>query len=295
MNMKTLVWGVAALTLMSTAWASEEPVVTAENEQPAELTEDEESPLTFEISVDVLSDYVFRGFIYNDNPVWQPGVTIDYETEDFGGFYANIWSSFDLTHKRGYCSNSRRSCGVQEIDYTLAYYVNLFGFDFEAGHAWYTYPNGNGPSEREIFASVSYENPFITPTFAAYWLYGGVDGTDRSTLYYNASLEHEFEIGDSFAITPYASLGFGGNAWCHYMVDDERGFDTELTDQTVGLKAAYQVTEWMSIGAQINYTWLPSRTLRRGSYMCGNGYNDDEGTGGKNQLCWGGVNMTFTF
>ncbi len=291
MSMKTLAGSFAALSLMTSAFAAETPATATETEETAavaELEETDESPLSIELSVDLLSDYVFRGQIFNDNPVWQPSVTVSYETEDYGGIYANVWSSFDLTHKRGYWNTSRRSCGLQEIDYTLAYFVNLFGFDFEAGHMWYTYPNNNGYSERELFASVSYDNPFITPTFAAYWLYGGCGGDDRSVVYYNFSLAREFEIGDSFTLTPYASLGFGGNAWNQYMVDDTKGYGTELTDQTIGLKAAYQVTDWMSIGAQINYTWIPSKTLRRDGYMCGAG-------DGKDQLVWGGVNVTFEF
>ncbi len=291
MHMTKLFGGFAALSLMTSVAVAETPApTTVETVEEAELTEEEESPLSFEVSVDVLSDYIFRGYLFNDNPVWQPGVTISYETEDLGGVYANVWSSFDLTRKRGTFTNSRRSCGLQEIDYTIAYYINLFGLDFEAGHMWYTYPNNNGWSEREIFASVSYENPFITPTFAAYWLYNGAGDTDRSCLYYNFSLEHEFEIGDSFTLTPYATLGFGGNAWCQYVTGESTG--TELTDQTIGLKTAYQLTDWMSIGAQINYTWIPSHTLRH----AGDGYGYMGGSGdGKDQLVWGGVNVTLTF
>ncbi len=286
MNVKKLVGSFAALSLVTSVFAAETSApATTQDAQPAEMSEEEECPLSIELSVDIMSDYVFRGFIYNDNPVWQPSVTLSYETEDWGGVYANVWSSFDLTRKRGYASAGRRACGLQEIDYTLAYYINLFGFDFEAGHMWYTYPNGNNYSERELFASVAYENPFVTPTFAAYWLYGGCGGDDRSSVYYNFSLEHEFEIGDSLTLTPNANLGFGGNAWCRYMTGESTG--TELTDQTIGLKAAYAITEYLSVGAQINYTWLPSKTLRHNGYMGGNG--------DKNQLCWGGVNMTLSF
>ncbi len=295
MNATKLFGGFAALSLMAAATAAETPatagVGTAE---VVELEEVDESPLSVGLSVDILSDYVLRGYIFNDNPVWQPSATVSYETEDFGGIYANLWSSFDLTRKRGYESAGRRACGLQEIDYTLAYFVNLFGFDFEAGHMWYTYPNGNGSSERELFASVAYENPFVTPKFAAYWLYGGCGGDDRSSAYYNFSLEREFEIGDTFTLTPYASLGFGGNAWCQYVTGaedafgNEKSYDMELTDQTVGLKAAHQVTDYLSIGAQINYTWIPSKTLRRDGYMGGAG-------DGKDQLCWGGVNVTLAF
>ncbi len=291
MNMTKLFGGFAALSLAAAATAAETTAPTQQapvetgTVEAAELTEENDCPISIELSMDVLSDYVFRGYIFNDNPVWQPSVTLTYETEDFGGVYANAWSSFDLTRKRGYASAGRRACGLQELDYQLAYFVNLFGLDFEAGHYWYTYPNGNGSSEREIYASVSYENPFLTPTFAAYWMYSGSAGTDRSAAYYNVSIAREFEIGDSLTLTPHADLGFGGNAWCQYVTGADRGFGTELTDQTIGLSADYAITEHLSVGAQINYTWIPSKTLRHNDYM----------GRGKDQLCWGGVNVTLSF
>lgn len=83
---------------------------------------------------------------------------------------------------------------------------------------------------------------------------------------------------DDLSLTPSASLGFGGNSWTD-------GAGTELTDQTVGLALTYALCENISLGAQINYTWLPSHTLRHADYM----------GEGKNQLCWGGVNVTFSF
>ena len=49
--------------------------------------------------------------------------------------------------------------------------------------------------------------------------------------------------------------------------------------------AAYAITDNLSIGAQINYTWTASHTLRKRDYM----------GRGKDQLVWGGISMTFAF
>ena len=59
----------------------------------------------------------------------------------------------------------------------------------------------------------------------------------------------------------------------------------EATDLTAGLAAKYAVTEWLSLGAQINYTWTPSHTLRKEGYM----------GDGEHQIVWGGVNATLSF
>ncbi len=270
-------------------------VARAEESAPPQGTETEDKfPLSVSVSVDVLSDYIWRGTICNDNPVWQPSVGLTYDAGDYGYVSANIWSSFDLTHKQGSATNSRRSCGLQEIDYTLSYGVELFGVGFEVGHIWYTFPNNNGASDREIYGSVAYENPIVTPSATVYWSYTNSGDADPSQVYYSFGLSHDFALTDSLTLTPNASLGFGGNAWTKNVTDEALG--TELTDQTVGLSLTYALTDWVSLGAQVNYTWVPSHTLRHsGVDLEDEGRVGDYMGEGKTQICWGGVNATFTF
>ena len=258
-------------------------VCGAKAEGTNELEEVESSGLSAEFSMDVLSDYMWRGTICNGNPVWQPSVTLGYDTGDYGAFSANIWQSYDLTHKRGTATNSRQACGLQEIDYTLSYSITLSDFALEAGHIFYTFPKNNGSSDQDLYASIAYNNDIITPSAAAYWNYNSAHGADPSAVYFTFGLSHEFAPVDKLTITPSASLGFGDNAWSEYVTGVDAG--TELTDSTIGVSAAYALTDNFSIGAQINYTWIPSHTLRRLDYMgCG-----------KDQLVWGGVNATFSF
>lgn len=247
------------------------------------LEEVDSSGLFAEVSVDVLSDYVWRGTICNDNPVWQPSITLGYDFDEFGVLSANIWQTYDFTHKRGTSTNSRQAGGLQEIDYTLSYGLSVQDFDFELGHIFYTYPKNNGPSDQELYASVAYNNDFVTPSAAVYWNYNSAHGEDPSCVYFTFGLEHEFELTEDLTLTPSASLGFGDNAWSCYTTGERAG--TELTDSTIGLSAAYAITEYLSVGAQINYTWIPSATLRSLDYM----------GRGKDQLLWGGVNATLSF
>ncbi len=289
MNIKKLVGCCVALAVVGFAWANEpaETATVKTSEEEVELTEETDNPLTFEVSADFLSDSVWRGWISNDNPVIQPSFTIDYETEDWGGFYANIWSSFDMTHKEGTSTKSRRDCGWYEVDYTVAYYTTLLGLDWEMGHTWYTYPNNNGHSEREVFATVAYKNPILTPSASVYWMYHNESGED-DCLYYNLTLEHEFSFGEEhpLTITPYASLGFGGNTWLQYMLEDhETRYHTEMIDQNIGVKASIALTENLSFGVQCAYTWLPSGTVRHSGYM------DDT----KDHIFYGGANLTLSF
>ena len=244
-----------------------------------ELEKIDDGGLKIEAAMDVLSDYVWRGTICNGNPVWQPSATLGYDAGDFGSLSVNVWQSYDLTHKRGTATNSRRACGLQEIDYMLAYSNSIGPVGLEAGHIWYTFPNNNGASDQELYATVSYENGIATPSASAYWNYSDSAGTDPSAVYFLFALSRDFTPMDSFTVTPRVSLGFGD----HASTDSSGG--TELTDQTLGLSARYAITEWFSVGAQINYTWTPSHTLRHEGYM-----GED-----KHQILWGGVNATISF
>ena len=269
MKTKTITFLLASAALAFSAGAAE----------TNELEKTDDGGLKIEASMDVLSDYVWRGTICNGNPVWQPSVTLGYDAGDFGSVSANTWSSYDLTHKRGTSNNSRRSCGLQEIDYTLAYANKLGPVGVEAGHIWYTFPNNNGASDQELYATVSYENDIATPSASAYWNYSDSAGTDVSAVYFSFGLSRDFALTEALTLTPKADIGFGDHAY----TDSSGG--TELTDQTVGLSASYAITEWFSVGAQINYTWTPSHTLRHEGYM----------GEGKHQLLWGGINATISF
>ena len=262
------------LTLITTSL-----VLVAEAAETNELEKTESGGLTVEASVDVLSDYIWRGTICNGNPVWQPSATIGYDAGDFGTVSANVWSSFDLTHKRGTATNSRRSCGAQEIDYTLAYANSLGPVGIEAGHIWYTFPNNNGSSDQDLYATVSYENDIVTPSASAYWNYSDSAGTDISAVYFSFGLSRDFALTEALTLTPKAEISFGDHAYTG------SAGGTELTDQTLGFSASYAVTDWFSIGAQINYTWTPSHPLRHEGYM----------GEGKHQILWGGVNATISF
>lgn len=284
MNTMKAAGGLVAFSLA----AALSPLVAAEatGTQPKEAltpAEEEGGPLSVEVSLDVLSDYVWRGTICNGNPVWQPSVTLGYDLGDWGALSANVWQSYDLTHKRGTATNSRRACGLQEIDYTLAYAVSLADVDVEVGHIFYTFPNNNGASDQDVYATVAYNNPIVTPSASVYWNYNSAHGEDPSAVYFSFGLAHDFEPVGGLTLTPSASLGFGDNAWSGYVTGESAG--TELTDQTIGLAASYAITANFSVGAQINYTWTPSHTLRHLDYM----------GSGKSQLVWGGVNATLSF
>ena len=299
--MKNLLFAAAAATAFGALAEETAPVAAPAGDQAAAEAAETESDSGFwaEAGVDVLSDYMWRGVILNDNWCWQPSVSVGYNTEDFGGIYFNYWASFDFTHRRNSCAgggNSRRCMGIQEQDFYLGYTKSFGDFDFEIGWYFYDYPY-NGPDHcagslgHDLYIGGFYNNAFVTPGVELYWSPTTQHGHEPATAYVRLSAKHDFAITDELTITPKASLGIGDTAFVQNntgYVRDNSGMHTQMTDQTLTLKATYAVTEWCSLGANINYTWIPSHTLRHQRYMtCG----DDN----HNQQVWGGVNLTFSF
>ena len=279
--MKKVTSLIFAAALAVGAYGAEAEKKAAETEEKvAELEEktDDFGPFA-EATVDVLSDYVWRGIILNDNPVWQPSATVGFNAGEFGTASFNAWASFDATHRRGTFTNSRRACGLQEIDYTISYSKDFGPVGLEFGHLWYTYPNNNGNSDQELYGTVAYNNEWVTPSASAFWNYSDSAGNDASSAYFSFKLSRDFEVVEDLALTPKAEIGFGDHAYTY------SAGGTELTDQTIGVSTSYNVTEWFSVGAQVNYTWTPSHTLRHEGYM----------GEGKHQLVWGGLSATVSF
>lgn len=245
-----------------------------------ELAEAESSRISAEVSVDFLSCYMWRGQILADAPVWQPAATLGFDLGDYGALSAGFWSSFKLTSRRD--GSPVRNLGNQEIDYSVAYSKSFGDMNVEVGHLWYTFPNSdNEGNTEELYLSFSYANDFVTPTVAAYWDYR--DNDDDGLFYFTLALAHEFELLEGLVLTPSVSLGLGTDAYLRAYVEDVD--KTAFLDQTTGLALTYAVTDWLSLGAQVNYTWIVDPDARHADYM----------GRGEIQRVWGGFNVTFSF
>ena len=253
--------------------------VEPEAETKAELESEESGAVIAEVGVDFMSTYIWRGQILADAPVWQPSATLGYDFGAYGALKANVWSSFKLTSRHD--GSPLSGMGNQEFDYTVSYAKSFDAFDLEVGHIWYTFPNSHNEGHtEELFATVAYNNELVTPTFGLYWDYR--DNDDRGLFYGNLALSHDFEVVENLTVTPSLSLGLGSDAYTYAMGGERR---TAFLDQTVGVSASYAVTESLSLGAQVNYTWIVDNDSRGAGYM-GNG---------KDQRVWGGLSVAYAF
>lgn len=243
-------------------------------------------PIWISASVDINSKYMWRGTIMNDRPVWQPCVCLGYKSEEYGGIYASVWSSMDLTHKRNVIGgNSRRNCGMQELDYYLGYTKSFDSLSIEIGHWWYTYLNDNYDPYNDLVLSAEYDFELVVPGAEVWWSYLDQDQMDNC-FWFNFFLKRDFSFLDgAVVVTPKASLGFGDKNHTNNYLGERK---VEFTDQTTELKVVYKVTENINIGARIAYTWLPSKTARDGRWMT---YGHD----GRKQMVHGGVSFGVSF
>lgn len=271
-------------------------IVERDDEDESEEEAENVSPLFFEAGVDLLSKYMWRGMVLDRNPVYQPWFSAGVKHDDFGLLYFNYWTSLDLTHKRNSCwggGNSRRNGSMIEQDFYIGWKKSFGPVDFEIGNYWYDYPY-NGPDHcagslsYDGYAAVTWNTDIAAFSAETYWAYDNNHGHDPATVYWCLGVEREFETCfERLTLTPKATLGIGNTAYVQENIGND-GAHTELCDQTLSLNADYQLDYGFSIGAQINYTWLPSRTMRHGRYMTCGEENDS-------QVVWGGFSLNYSF
>ncbi|MBN1268518.1 MAG: MipA/OmpV family protein [Kiritimatiellae bacterium] len=243
-----------------------------------------------DVTVDVLSAYVWRGQVLNDEAVLQPAFT----AETPFGLYFNAWGNVDLTDQND------QSGEISEIDLLAAYALPLgeeAPVSVEVGVVTFTFPKegdcvleitdevtGETTSETvaedldtsEAFINIEGNCP-LTPALSVNYDFDQAEG-----LYVSLGVSHEIEAGEQVALSAEASLGYANGDYNEYYfgVDDDG-----LNDANVSLGATFAATEAVSLGAKITYTWLPDSDIEDAADLF---YYDTE-------LFYGGVNLTYTF
>lgn len=272
--MKRILILAAALAAVATVRAEEKAASPAEQA----VVPKEESPDTgfaFDATLDIYSAYVWRGCVINDRPVWQPGGTVSYATAEYGTLSGNVWGNFDMTDRCGH----KTGAGLNEIDYTASYAIDLGPVSLSAGHVWYTFPKASGSdyakSTREVYATAAYNSDVVTPFLKAYYDYEAAEG-----FYGNAGLTKSVEVTDQFSVGAEVSVGAGDSDYmdCYFATDD-----AGLADFNAAVFCSYSVTDNVSVGARLAWMSLIDSDARDNEV-----YWDED-------LLWGGVNLAASF
>ncbi len=193
---------------------------------PESLVADEELP--FEVSLTAAWDsrYVTEG---RDN---LDGDSLFGTTFELGyaGFVVGAW----------YADSPESS--YTELNLFAEYGFELGGFEFYAGYTHLRFLDDN-EFDNEVGAGVSYgELPGgIVPAIDWYYSF------EAEGWFAEASLSRDFEIGESFVLSPAVVFGFNQG----YIADGHDG----ANHVAVLLSAAYALTENIEIGGYVAYTW----------------------------------------
>ena len=162
-------------------------------------------PFSFETSVGLFTDYMFRGQnLYNGTSI-QPDFKVNYDAGDYGAIWGSFWMQVPGENGNVGLNN------FVETDYTLNYEYVIDMVMLSAGNIWYRYPHDSAkenPQTHEVYVSASLDT-FLAPTLTVYHDYGAYDAQ-----YYEFNISHEIKaeaLGEA-SITPFATAGFASNA-----------------------------------------------------------------------------------
>lgn len=152
----------------------------------------EELDISVDASVDVLSGYIWRGFILgaDDALVAQPSLTLGFGES---GVSLNVWGSFFGMDR----SAPKSLDQADELDFTIDYTRKVGEVDVSVGFIEYTFPSlvaGTKHSE-EIYGAIAVGGP-LAPSITGYYDFGVVDA-----FYITAGVGPEFPLNDDGTVT----------------------------------------------------------------------------------------------
>ncbi len=176
-------WQLLTMLLVALllSWAAPGPAAAqapgdpgAEEKTADQATEKPDRP-EVSASVDMLSQYVFRGIAFSRHSVvFQPSMTISYK-----GFSANIWGNFDTNERNPYGIIANRDAAKwNETDVTVSYSRTVFkNLTLSGGFIYYGLDGNNAAFDSfEIFGTASYAFPWFQVFFEAYKEVGYIPG-----------------------------------------------------------------------------------------------------------------------
>jgi hypothetical protein len=223
-------------------------------------------------SVDVLSNYVWRGQKLSNRWVVQPSVGITY-----GSFGANLWSNYDSDRAKATGSDTGHG-EFTETDLTLNYSFSVKKFNFVAGYIYYALEGAN--DTQELYLSAGYDT-LLKPTIALYY-----DFDEGNGAFIVASIGHSFEVSKGIALNLGASASYNIN-------NKVMGFDKDGKDfsnfYNAEISSSVSIPVWKAI--TVTPKVACSFPLSNDAKEAIKKISDD----GDKDIFYGGVNATLSF
>ncbi len=210
-------------------------------------------------SVDVMSNYMWRGFKLSNSVVLQPSVGITY-----GGFGANLWANID--------TDLDDSMEHTETDVTLNYTFGMDKFSFDVGYIYYALESAD--DTQEIYVSVGYET-LLSPALAIYYDFEEGNGT-----FITASIGHDVELAKDIPLSLGALVSY--NIESEYSIGDYSDFHNGELSASVSIP----VTDALSVGPMIAVSFPLSDDAEDAIEAISDG---------DSTIVYGGVNVALSF
>jgi hypothetical protein len=208
-----------------------------------------ESEVTASLDVPVLSAYVWRGQVLNDEAVLQPTFTVGK-----GAFSINWWGNLNLTDNA-----TGDDAEFSEHDITVSYSTvcPLTGAEMTLGVVNYDFPNvgladadGNLSlvnDTREAFLIASFGDVLLAPTASIYYDFKEADG-----FYVSLGISHSLEVAEGTSLDLAASIGGANSDWGDFYYGEADG----LTDFSVSASLPLAVCDTVTITPGVQYVSL---------------------------------------
>lgn len=215
----------------------------------------EDKVVTYGVSADYFSKYIWRGQVLDNKSVFQPAVSASAY-----GFTGSLWGNMNLTDSDKIVPDNAGE--FSEFDWTLDYSNTMPGADwlgFSVGTIYYRFPNQVFHPTTEIYTGFSLPKVPLTPSFK--W-YRDVDQIDGSYFLFGVghTIEKVYVVNEKCYCNLQlgASYGWGNNAYNKGYFGVDGGHSNDLT-LTAGLP--FCVDTW-TIKPSINYSSLLSNAIR---------------------------------
>ncbi len=244
--------------------------------EPGQAVE-EKSPFTFNAQIDFYSAYVWRGIVFCEEPVYEPGAQIHYDAGVLGRFMAGVWANAEMgDNRRGHDG------GVTEADYFAGWNRNFGQLVTGLGYAYCQFPQrqpANLCNIHVVSASIDWKNSWVTP-----FVNGNLDINESDGFYAQFGLSRAFVLTEDERLFLRMStyLSWGSGPYNRYYFGQNSG---DLVDYNVTLSLAYALTKNVTIGGTVAASGLIDGTIRDQAQQ-NYGYND---------LVWGGFNIALRF
>ncbi len=223
-------------------------------------------------SVDVMSNYVWRGQKLSNSWVIQPSVGITY-----GGFGTNIWANYDSDKPEATSSDTGHG-EFTETDLTLNYSFSVHKFNFVAGYIYYALEGANDTQE---FYFLSGYDTLFKPTLTIYY-----DFDEGNGAFIAASIGHSFEVSKGIALNLGASASYNINNKVMGFDKDGKEF-SNFYNAELSSSLSIPVYKSITITPKVAYSFPLSNDAKEAIKKI----SDD----GKKDIFYGGINLTLYF